>query len=309
MITALALNPSIDRTLEIDSLNVGGLNRVRRQTDAAAGKGANAALAAAALGAAAECVGLMYPDGERMYRERFEAGGVGCAFVMCEGHVRVNQKIFDRARGEITELNQSGAPVDAGAIAAIEDMILRRGSDVLILTGSLPPGCPDDTYARLCRTARAAGTRVMIDADGERLSAGVRANPDLIKPNQYELEMLVGRKLSGTADILRAAKALVDGGVGVVTVSMSAEGALIVSAAGAWRARGLRVDVKSTVAAGDSMIAGLAVGLTRGMALPDALRLGAAAATARCATEPDRMFTREAVDALAERIVIEGLNV
>lgn len=309
MITAVSLNPGIDRTLIVEKLCPGGLNRVERQIDVAAGKGANAALAAAALGAEAACIGFMYPDGISMYRDRFGRGNVDSNFVMCEGSIRINQKVFDRTRGEITELNQSGVRVTEEQIAAVSGLVVRHAvkSDWLILTGSLPPGCPVDTYGRLCALAKQRGCRVILDADGDRLREGLKANPDLIKPNRYELETLVGRPLPGRQDILDAARALVDGGVRVVAVSMGGDGALIVCRDGAWCAKGVRVEVKSTVAAGDSMIAGLAVGLERGMAVPEAFRLGVAAATARCATPPDLMFDAEAVEAYASQVEIEEI--
>ena len=309
MITTVSLNPSIDRTLTVEKLCTGGLNRVESQTDVAAGKGANAALAAAALGAEAECIGFMYPDGEGMFRERFRNGGAAASFVMCEGSVRINQKIFDRTRGEITELNGLGAPVTDAQMEAVFDLAARRAarSDWMILTGSLPPGCPADTYQRMCALAKEKGCRVVLDADGERLRAGLRAKPDLIKPNRYELEMLVGRALPDERALIDAARALVDDGIGVAAVSLGGEGALIVCRDGAWRAKPVRVEVKSTVAAGDSMIAGLTVGLQRGLRVPDAFRLGVAAATARCATAPDAGLDARTVDLYASRVEVEKI--
>lgn len=310
MITSVSLNPSIDRTLTVERLCPGGLNRVECQMDVAAGKGVNAALAAAALGEEAECIGFMYPDGDGMYRERFRSAGVAASFVMCDGAVRINQKIFDRTRGEITELNGLGAPVTDAQIEAIFDLAARRAakSDWMILTGSLPPGCPADTYQRMCALAKAKGCRVALDADGERLRAGLRAKPDLIKPNQYELEMLTGRALPDESALLDAARALVADGIGVAAVSMGSKGALIVSRDGAWRAKPVRIDVKSTVAAGDSMVAALAVGLQRGLCIPDAFRLGVAAATARCALPPETMISTEAVKTYAAQVEIEAIG-
>jgi 1-phosphofructokinase len=112
MITALSLNPSIDRTLIVDDFCVGGLNRVKGQKDVAAGKGVNVALAAVVLGQDAECIGFMYREGGSAFEKRLHENGVGSDFVWCEGAVRVNVKVFDEKRGEITELNQSGAPVN-----------------------------------------------------------------------------------------------------------------------------------------------------------------------------------------------------
>ena len=159
----------------------------------------------------------------------------------------------------------------------------------------------------MCARAKEKGCRVVLDADGERLRAGLRAKPDLIKPNRYELEMLVGRALPDERALIDAARALVDDGIGVAAVSLGGEGALIVCRDGAWRAKPVRVEVKSTVAAGDSMIAGLTVGLQRGLRVPDAFRLGVAAATARCATAPDAGLDARTVDLYASRVEVEKI--
>ena len=96
MITSVSLNPSIDRTLRVSRLVPGGLNRVQSQTDVAAGKGVNVALAASVLGAESECIGFMYAEGGRLFEERLAGGGVAADFVWCEGAVRVNMKVLDQ---------------------------------------------------------------------------------------------------------------------------------------------------------------------------------------------------------------------
>ena len=310
MITSISLNPSIDRTLEVASFTAGGLNRVQAQTDVAAGKGTNVALAAAALGEKAECIGFMYREGGRLFEERLAAGGADSDFLWCDGAVRVNIKVFDRERGEITEINSSGTPVTQAQLDAMKELVLRhaRNTDFLILTGSLPPGCPVDYYRTLAEAAAAENCRVLLDADGERLRSGLLAKPFLIKPNRYELELLTGKTLDSIDKLMMAARELIDGGVGIVAVSMGGEGALITDGREAWRTPGLAVDVKSTVAAGDSMIAGLAAGFTRGYDLREAFRLGVAAATARCATAPERIIDLESCLRFAGQLQMERLG-
>lgn len=309
MITSVSLNPSIDRTLGVESFTVGGLNRVAAQTDVAAGKGVNVALAAAALGVRSECIGFMYREGGSLFEQRLSSGGVQSDFVWCEGAVRVNVKVFDRAKGEITELNSSGSPVSPEQLQQMTELVKVHASkaEYMILSGSLPPACPVDYYRTLAEVAAAQGCRVLLDADGDRLRTGMEAKPYLIKPNRYELELFTGRKLESRSELLDAALDCVERGVGVVAVSMGGEGALITDGKCAYATPGLKVDVKSTVAAGDSMIAGLAVGFTRGFGLDDAFRLGVAAATARCCTPPDEIITSETCLMLAEQLKVEKL--
>ena len=310
MITSISLNPSIDRTLEVNSFCTGGLNRVQAQTDVAAGKGTNVALAAAALGEASECIGFMYREGGRLFEQRLADGGATSDFLWCDGAVRVNVKVFDREKGEITEINSSGTPVTPLQLQQMTGLVLdhARKTDFLILTGSLPPGCPVDYYRTLAEAAATENCRVLLDADGERLRSGLAAKPFLIKPNRYELELLTGKTLDSIDKLMSVAQEIIDGGVGVVAVSMGGEGALIMNGEEAWRTPGLKVDVKSTVAAGDSMIAGLAAGFSRGCELKEAFRLGVAAATARCATAPERIIDLETVLNFAGQLKMEKLG-
>lgn len=309
MITSVSLNPSIDRTLGVENFTAGGLNRVLSQTDVAAGKGVNVALAAAALGADSECIGFMYREGGALYEKRLSQGNVHSDFLWCDGAVRVNMKVFDRARSEITELNASGTPVTPQQLAQMTQMVKEhaQNADYLILSGSLPPACPVDYYRTLAEVAAGENCRVILDADGDRLRTGLKAKPFLIKPNRYELELLTGKKLDSMDALLDAAHKLVSEGVGAVAVSMGGEGALLTDGKSAWQTPGLKVEVKSTVAAGDSMIAGMAVGLTRGYPLEEAFRLGVAAASARCCTPPEEIISAETCLKLSEKLKMEKI--
>lgn len=310
MITSVSLNPSIDRTLGVENFTAGGLNRVLKQTDVAAGKGVNVALASAALGEASECIGFMYREGGALYEKRLAEGGVESDFVWCDGAVRINVKVFDQARGEITELNASGTPVTGQQLEKMTALVQTHAkkSNFLVLSGSMPPACPVDYYRILAETAAEAGCRVILDADDERLRAGIAAKPFLIKPNRYELELLCGKKLDTMDDLLAAAKDCIRAGVGVVAVSMGGDGALITDGKTTLRTPGLKVEVKSTVAAGDSMIAGMAAGFCRGDSLEEAFRLGVAAATARCMTPPEEIISSETCRMLAEKLKVERIG-
>lgn len=309
MITAVSLNPSIDRTLEVERLEVGGLNRIAAQTDVAAGKGVNVALAASALGEVSSCLGLMYSDGAALFDERLSIAGVKREFVCCDGAVRVNTKLFDRSRGEITELNSSGVCVTQAQLAAVSALIQRRAreADLFVLTGSLPPGCPVEFYRTLAMEVSSTGCRVILDADGEYLRLGLQAKPFLVKPNRRELECLLDKLLPTRQAVLEAALQLIHMGVGVVAVSLGVQGALITDGHEALFASGLNVDVRSTVGAGDSMVAGLAVGFMRAYKLEDTFRLAVAAATARCATPPQLAIPLPLVLQYTTELTVEKL--
>ena len=309
MITSISLNPSIDRTMTVESFTPGGLNRVVASSDVAAGKGINVALTVSALGLDSECIGYMYRDSASLFEKRLMVNSTAYDFIWCEGTARTNIKVFDRSQGVVTELNESGRTVEPEQLERMVELVTRHAenSDFLVLTGSLPPGCPDDFYRTLIHAVDGLGCRCVLDADGDRLKYGLEARPFMIKPNRYELEMMTGSHLESVQEIRDAARQYIDMGVGVVAVSLGAEGALILEGDEALYAPRLNIEVKSTVGAGDSMVAGLVAGFMAENELEDTFRMGMACATARCMTEGYRIVDRTVYKALMDMVTIERI--
>ena len=309
MITSISLNPSIDRTLTVSGFTPGGLNRVLTSRDVAAGKGINVALTVSALGLDAECVGFMYRDSAPLFEKRLMVNSTAYDFIWMDGEARTNIKVLDQAAGVVTELNESGREIDADSLKRMTELVCAHAenSDYLILTGSLPPGCPDDYYATLIDAVAGLGCRCVLDADGERLKRGLEARPFMIKPNRYELETMTGERLSTIADIRDAARRYIDRGVEVVAVSLGADGAIILRGDEALYAPKLNIEVKSTVGAGDSMVAGLIAGFMAENDLEETFRMGMACATARCMTEGYRIVDKTVYRAVMDMVEIERL--
>lgn len=309
MITSISLNPSIDRTLTVEQFTPGGLNRVISRSDIAAGKGINVALTVSALGIDAECIGFMYRDSASLFEKRLMVNSTAYDFIWCEGSARTNIKVFDRSAGVITELNESGRDVDPADLDKMVDLVVRHAenSDFLILSGSMPPGCPKDYYRTLINAVEGLGCRCVLDADGERLKFGLEAKPFMIKPNRYELEMMTDCKLNSIQEIRDAARHYIDQGVQIVAVSLGEEGALITDADETLYAPRMNIEVKSTVGAGDSMVAGLATGFMGDNSLEDAFRMGVACATARCMTEGYKIVDKTVYKALMDMVKIERI--
>ena len=255
MITTVCLNPSIDHMIAIDGFAYGGLNRVRASRYDAGGKGLNVAVAASALGAEAECAGFMFKESARLFETRLLKSGTAYDFIWLDGSARTNLKVFDRERGVVTEFNESGHEVGLVDLERMTELVRHRAAraDMLVLSGSLPPGCPADYYAQLLRATAESKCRCILDADGVPLREGIKARPWLIKPNRAELETLAGRALDGVAAVRDAARALIAEGIAVVAVSLGGDGALIASADEAFFSPPLPIEVRSTVGAGDAM--------------------------------------------------------
>ncbi len=306
MITTVSMNPSIDRTVRVRKFTYGGMNRVVSARNDASGKAVNVAITAARLDAQAECIGISYRENGRMLENRLLGSGVGCDFLWLEGRVRTNIKMLDESTGQVTEINESGSPVDDETLEKMLDMIVDHAakSDFLVLTGSLPPGCPDDFYRTVIDSVRGLNCRCVLDAEGAKFAEGIRAMPFLIKPNLYELEIAVGHPISGLNEVRDAAKRFVDQGVENVVVSMGADGALLTNGKETLYAPRVEVAVQSTVGAGDAMVAGLTAGFLAEKELDEVLRMGVAAGTASCMTEGTQLVERATYKNLLDTIQI-----
>lgn len=308
MVTCVCMNPAMDKTIELDGFNYGGLNRVKRSMLDATGKAVNVAIVLKRLGDSARLVGINYLEGGRAVEERLTREGAQTEFIWLDGALRVNIKALDTRTGRMTEINDSGAPVTAEAVDRAAALIERsaRDSRYVALTGSLPPGASADFYRRVVERV-GEGARCVLDCDGERLSEGIKARPFLIKPNQYELGLLCGRELSDRGEIVRCAREIARAGVRWVAVSLGGDGAVLVSEQEAWYAPVLDVPVRSTVGAGDSMVAGLIHGFMLDDTARSALSWGVGCGNASVMTEGTRLIDAEALPTLIGQVRVERI--
>ncbi len=292
MIVTLTANPSADRAVVLsETLQPGEVQRALSSREDAGGKGVNVARVVSAAGAPARAV--VPVNAHDPYRLLLEDTGIALDLVAVAGRARANLTITDPA-GETTKLNLPGAELSAGEATALTAGVVAaaEGATWLVLAGSLPPGVPASFYADLIAAVRArwgaAAPKIAVDASGEALEAVVEtARPDLIKPNHEELAELVGEDAAADADVLaeaaRRATALVPGRVASALVTLGADGALLFTAEGSWRGRAPKIQVASTVGAGDSSLAGYLLADLDGASAPDRLArsiaYGAAAAT------------------------------
>lgn len=309
MITTVSLNPCIDRTVKLKKFTYGGMNRIASARNDAGGKAINVAVSAARLGVAAGCIGLLYKENGRIIENKLLANGTYCDFLWLEGQVRTNIKLLDESTGQVTEINESGLPVNDEILEKMLDLIADHAaqSDFLVLTGSLPPGCPDDFYRTVIESVEGLDCRCILDAEGAKFAEGVKAKPFLIKPNQYELELAVGHSLDSIEEVRGAAMRYIDMGVANVAVSMGSNGALLTNGSETYYAPRVDVQVRSTVGAGDAMVAALTAGFLAEKELAEVLRMGAAAGTASCMTEGTQLVEKLTYEKLLETIAIQRM--
>lgn len=307
MITTVCMNPALDKTVTVDSLQKGQVNRIRSSRTDVGGKGVNVAVVARRLQLDAQVIGIAGEDGLDRIRQAMDAEGVQHAFLPVDGAVRVNTKVVSLDGSGVTELNESGPAMTADVLAEFFALAREKaqGSDAVVITGSLPPNCPAGTYRELIRAL--SGTRCILDVGGAELVLGVEARPFLVKPNHHELAAALRTELKTMKDIRRGAQSLVDAGAENVVVSMGKDGALYVGAEGAFYAPEVPVEVHSTVGAGDALVGGLLYGLTKYGTMREAFRCGVAAGTASVMTEGTQLIVPEDFHRLLGRVHIEEL--
>lgn len=274
-VCTVTLNPAIDRTVTISNFAAGEVNRAEAVRSHPGGKGVNVACALADAGHRVAVTGFLGRENAGVFEQLFAQKDLADRFVRIAGETRIGIKITDPALGQTTDINFAGATPGAPDLGTLQARLAELGGPRwCVLAGSLPPGLPVSIYRELAAQAKARGSRVALDTSGDALSEALPAEPDLIKPNVQELEALLGRALPDRAAVVEAARHLVAQGVGLVIVSMGADGAVFVEADEAVVALPPRdTVVLSTVGAGDAMVAGTVAGRLRGYSLADTARL------------------------------------
>ncbi|RTR07135.1 1-phosphofructokinase [Halomonas nitroreducens] len=277
----LTLNPALDLSVALDRLAPGAVNRTRETHLEAAGKGVNVARVLVALGHEVCVSGLLGADNDGPFLRAFEALGVEDAFLRVPGETRINAKLAE-ADGRVTDINGPGLAIDADAwgrlLTWLDDLAgnPRRRPEAVVIAGSLPPGVTPEALADLIDRLLAAELPVWVDTSGEALAAAIAAGPTAVKPNEHELAAWAGRDLTSAAARLEAARALHAAGIEEALLSAGPDGVLWVSRRGAWQALPPRLQVASTVGAGDTLLAAMLHGVLSNQAPHQALRLATA---------------------------------
>lgn len=259
MIKTVTLNAAIDKTVEIQDFRLGAVNRVSKLQLDAGGKGINVSKVIKALDGESLALGVLAGRNGELIQAELDRRGIVHDFLFVPGETRTNLKVVDPLNGTFTDINESGTAVFEADLQKLETMIF-KGFDSetsLVLSGSVPSTVPSSIYRRWLERAKALGGKTFLDAEGHLLREGLKAKPFLVKPNLTELENLVGHQLPALEDVAGAARSLLGQGADMVVVSLGSEGALFADREQVIHAEGLPVEVKSTVGAGDAMVAAL----------------------------------------------------
>ena len=311
LIATLTLNPAIDVSTSTDRVEPSRKLRCAPGRRDPGGGGINVARVARRLGAEALAI---YPAGGftgRLLQQLVEQEEVRSVVVPAAGETREDFTVLEAASGEQYRFVLPGPHLHGvewmACLRALAD--LRVKPDFVCASGSLPPGAPDDFYARVAEIVCTWGVRMALDCSGAPLKAALDERLFLIKPNLRELSELTGLPLEDDGARIRACRELIAARrIEAVALTLGAEGAMLVTRDGAWRAAGLPIEPVSTVGAGDSFLGAMVWALASNLTLAEAFPHAVAAGSAALLADGTELCRAEDVRRLLPRVRVAELS-
>ncbi len=305
-IVTVTLNPTIDKSASIDHVVPERKLRCKSPRYEPGGGGLNVSRAIRKLGGESKAVYLSGGlQGKRLQRLLDEEGLDHSPFEI-EEWTRENLVIYEESTGQQYRFGMPGPNVSEKEWRGFSDALSKLGKkpDYLVASGSLPPGVPEDFYARMAERCKRDDISLILDTSGKPLSLAVEEGVFLLKPNVDELKILSGQPdFEDESRLEEAARSLVrEGKNRVVAISLGAAGAILVWEDKCERLRAPTVPIKSKVGAGDSMVAGIVLSLARGKSIPESVRFGVAAGAAAVMTPGSELCRRRDAEQLFELI-------
>ncbi|WP_163652051.1 1-phosphofructokinase [Listeria sp. PSOL-1] len=278
MIYTITLNPSIDYIVEVEHLELGRLNRMKRDYKLPGGKGINVSRVLNQLDVKTNATGFLGGFTGDFIEKWLNNEGIGSSFTKISDDTRINIKLKDEAE---TEINGLGPTISEAEIANFFSQLNKiEASDTVILSGSIPPSLGNHFYERIIDLCIRKGAEFMIDTTGDELIHAIAKKPLLIKPNHHELEELFQVTFNTMEEIVPYGKKCLELGAKHVIVSMAQDGALLFTDEAVYFAKPIIGQVKNSVGAGDSMIAGFIGTLCNTNDPIEAFKMGVATGTA-----------------------------
>ncbi len=307
MILTVTLNAAIDKRYVVEKFETGSVNRVKECSYSAGGKGLNVSRVAVIAGEEVTATGFVGGHAGNYIAQTLDGQNIKGDFVHISGESRSCINIYDEATHTQTEFLEPGVFVTD---ADKENMLVKfieliKDCSVVAISGSVPKGVDSSLYKAMIEIAKQYKKKVILDTSGKLLEECIEAKPTMIKPNMDEIKVLAGKDIKTQDELIEAAINIQKTGIEVVVISCGANGSLIACEEGVYRALVPRIDAVNTVGCGDSMIAGFAVGFSRGMNMVDTIQLASAISAANAIRMETGFFTMEDMKQLLPRIKVE----
>jgi tagatose 6-phosphate kinase len=309
MITTVTLNVSVDKAYRIaGSIVPGTVARVQECTNTAGGKGLNVTRVIDGCGEDVIATGFTGGFNGAYVEDLLEKDGLKHSFTRTNSETRSCINILAEDQTS-TEYLEPGEPVNEDDVNRFLEHFgqLLEKSEVVTISGSMPKGVPKDFYATLIRMVKDQGKMVILDSSGEALKNGIEAGPTMIKPNDEELEAILGITIENKEQTIEAAKTLMKQGIQYVVVSMGADGAVVVSEEGCYHGRPPKVEAINTVGCGDSMVGAFAVALKQKKNIEEALAFAVAVSAANAMHPQTGHFYKKDMEAILPEVTVEKL--
>jgi 1-phosphofructokinase len=305
----VTLNPALDLTGSVNTLNVGSVSLVNTSSLHAAGKGVNVAKVLSELGAKVTVTGFLGRNNEEAFCQLFSEMGATDRFIRVDGATRINVKLVENS-GQVSDINFPGVPVDQDAIDAFEKtlMELAEDHDYFVIAGSLPQGVSPELCASWVQRLHDLGKKVLFDSSRDALKAGIDAQPWLIKPNDEELSQLFNAELTNRDQCQLAGQALSEKGIENIVVSLGADGVMWLNNGEWMHAQPPRMQVVSTVGAGDTLVAGLCWGHMQLMPKAELIQFATALSALAVSQVGVGLTSQEELDSVRQNIQLQALN-
>ncbi|MCF9046705.1 1-phosphofructokinase [Acinetobacter nectaris] len=307
-VLTITLNPAIDITLQLETLKLGEVNRQQAAQSLAAGKGLNVAQVLKDLGHSPIVTGFLGQSNRQLFDHHFEKEGLENHFVYIEGETRHNIKVAEQS-GRMTDINGKGFFVDEAAKKNLREKIsqLIDQVEIIAISGSLPQGFSPDELVELIEWLKTKGKKVAVDTSGKALSAAISANPWLIKPNTDELAEAYHASVNTFAE-QHALFSQLNSTIENIIVSMGEQGVNWLHPTHPLHAKAPKVTVKSTVGAGDSLVAGMIHGFLNQTSPEETLKTATAIGSNAVTQIGFAIEDLSAIDKLKQQISIDSLS-
>jgi 1-phosphofructokinase family hexose kinase len=296
MIITVTLNAALDKTLEVPNFTPGRRHRTVDQTTMAGGKGVNIARAIKRLGQPVIATGLAGGSTGTRIVEALNDEAILNGFLRIREESRTNTAVLDPTTGLHTEINERGPSISVQELEMFREKLLylAKGASVCVFAGSLPRGVAPEVYAGLIRDVRKLGAATMIDTEGEPMRLAVRAEPDVVSPNELEAEELVGHEFNDGDDRAQAVTEMTRLGAAeaIMTVPDGCYAHVLEGGVPAlYRVRVEEQEARSSIGSGDAFLAGYVAARYGGRSAVDCLRFGVA-----CGAESTQHFGAGIID-------------
>ncbi len=305
MIITVTLNPALDKTLQVPNFTPGRRHRTVDQVTMPGGKGVNVARAIKRLGQPVIATGLAGGATGTRIVEALNDEAVLNAFVRIRDESRTNTAVLDPTTGLQTEINERGPAVTPQELELFGEKLvyLAKGASMCVFAGSLPRGMDPAVYADLVREVKRLGVATVLDTDGEPLRLAMRAEPDIVSPNEPEAEELVGQEFNDVEDHVQAVVEMTRLGAGeaVMTVRDGCYAHVLDGGPTVYRVTVAEQEARSRIGSGDAFLAGYVAARYSGRPAVECLRYGVA-----CGAESIQHFGAGVLDpARVDRLLAE----